>query len=294
MLEDGPVKALRPEEAWARGVISHTLSVSVEQHDDNSEDRMHDLWIRYGRKSPAAVEITAAADPESIKLWKLVNRGGRLVVEGLNGGWFVWLVPSSVGAKRRFEELPSFLAELEGAGERQVDVELEGATVGGWEARARDLGIAHASQNATDFPGSVYVSIHPLLERSAGFVGLTGDPIAAWVGTFLQNERPKVLVKLAGSHARERHAFVLVPGFTTAPFAVSELLMRPHPPLPLSEPQLPTEVTHVWVVGMWNDGAGCYWDPDTGWSPVLTPPATIRTKPSSGPNPVRDERGSSW
>ena len=71
----GAGKALKPEEEWARDVISLTLSLPVEQHDDNSSNRMHDLWIRHGDGPPAAVEVTAAADEESIKLWKLVKSG---------------------------------------------------------------------------------------------------------------------------------------------------------------------------------------------------------------------------
>jgi hypothetical protein len=167
------------------------------------------------------------------------------------------------------------VTELEKAGEGRVDVEPEDL-VGDWETRAHDLGIAHASRIGPALPGTIHVHIDPLLERSAGFVGETGDPIAAWVGTFLKDERPDVLVKLQQSNAPERHAFVLVPpiGFTTALFAVSEVLMRRgDAPLPVAKPQLPAEVTNVWVVGMWREGAGCYWGPDTGWARVATPPA---------------------
>jgi hypothetical protein len=63
----GSMKPLRPEEEWARDIISQTLSVPVEQHDDNSRDGMHDLWIVYPDRPPAAVEVTAAADPEAIE-----------------------------------------------------------------------------------------------------------------------------------------------------------------------------------------------------------------------------------
>ena len=115
------------------------------------------------------------------------------------------------------------------------------------------------------------MSLDPLLERSAGFVSPTGDPIAAWVGPFLRDERPDVEAKLGRSGAHERHAFVLIPGFTTAPFAVSELLMRREAALPLLSPQLPREVTHVWVVGMWYGAAGCMWSPESGWASIRTP-----------------------
>jgi len=51
--------------------------------------------------------------------------------------------------------------------------------------------------------------------------------------------------KLAASGARERHVFVLVPGFTSAP-AVIDLLIAVDAPLPTITPVLPSEVTHVW------------------------------------------------
>jgi hypothetical protein len=92
------MKALRPEEEWARDIISRTLSLPVEQHDDGSKDGMHDLWIVDGDTSEAAAEVIAAADSESIKLWKLANSGGRWLVEGLAGGWLVSLVPLSARA----------------------------------------------------------------------------------------------------------------------------------------------------------------------------------------------------
>jgi hypothetical protein len=52
------MKALKSEEEWARTIISQTLSVPVEQHDDGSKDGMHDLWIKHLDRPDAAVEIT--------------------------------------------------------------------------------------------------------------------------------------------------------------------------------------------------------------------------------------------
>jgi hypothetical protein len=68
---------------------------------------------------------------------------------------------------------------------------------------------------------------------------------------------------------------VLVPMFTTEPFAISELVMRSEARLPLKPPRLPVEITHVWVVGMAYDVAGFYWAPDSGWSSVRTPRAPL-------------------
>jgi hypothetical protein len=270
----GIMKALKPEEEWARGIISQTLSVPVEQHDDGSRDGMHDLWILYPDRPAAAAEITAAADAESMRLSRLISDKGRWLVPGLRGGWFVWVDPSRL-PKRLFKELLALLFDLEEAGETYVDVEPENAAGRRWDARAHDLGITSLRQGDTDYPGSVYVEPDVPRERSAGFVAPTGDAIAAWIGDFLRLDRPRVLPKLARSGASERHAFVLVPLFATAPFGVSELLMGSQTRMPIAQPQLPVETTHVWVVGTAYDVAGFYWAPDSGWSSFRTPPAPL-------------------
>jgi hypothetical protein len=272
----GSMKALRPEEEWARDIISQTLSVPVEQNDDNSQDGMHDLWILHPDRPAAAVEVTAAADSESIELSKLINAKERWIVPGLRGGWAVSVDPSTARAKLLFAKLPAFLSELEGAGETDVDVDPATGAGGRWDARAHELGVTRLFQSAgTDYPGSVYVLLDEPLERRAGYVAPTGDAIAEWIGGYLQSERASDLAKLARSRAPERHAFVLVPMFTTAPFAVSELLMTGRPRLPITPPRLPVEVSHVWIVGMAYDRAGFYWAPDAGWSSVRTPSAPL-------------------
>ena len=57
--------------------MAEALGVEVVQHDDGSRDGMHDLDILRADRRDAA-EVTAAADAESIQLWKLVtDRGDR-------------------------------------------------------------------------------------------------------------------------------------------------------------------------------------------------------------------------
>jgi len=140
------MKALKSEEEWARTIISQTLSVPVEQHDDGSEDGMHDLWIKHLDRPDAAVEITAAADPASIALAKLTTTGGRWVVPELRGGWAVSVAPAAL-AKCLFKELPAFLSELEAAGETHVDIKRDQAAGQRWGARAQNLGITDLMQS---------------------------------------------------------------------------------------------------------------------------------------------------
>jgi hypothetical protein len=258
---------LRPEEEWSRAIVSRALGVPVLQHDDGSRPRMHDLTVSYPTGAAAAVEITAAAEPESIELWKLMtdNQGGRWHVEGLRGGWLVAVIPSA-RQKRLQAELPLLLSALEAANLRDLRPAVDQRLP--WSRVANDLGVASARQSpGTQFPGSVYMTIHEPIDRRAGYVSPGSEAIATWVGEFLGSvKQADVLDKLKRSGAEERHAFVLVPGFSVAPFAVAELLIRDDPPVPGAPPLLPEEVTHVWVAGTWSAGRAFYWSPALGWS----------------------------
>jgi hypothetical protein len=248
------------------------LGAPVEQHDDGSRPGMHDLTIRYPTRAAAAVEISAAAAPESVELWKLMNdnQGGRWHVEGLRGGWLVAVLPSA-RQKRLQTELPSLLSGLEAAGIRDLQPDVDHGLP--WSKVADDLRVASARQSAgTQFPGSVYLTIKEPIDRRAGFISPGSEAIVAWVGEFLGSpKQADVLLKLKRSGAEERHAFVLVPGFSIAPFPVAELLIRDDPPLPGASPLLPEEVTHVWIAGTWSAGRAFYWSPDIGWSTAAKP-----------------------
>ncbi|HVE92846.1 MAG TPA: hypothetical protein VNE62_11210 [Actinomycetota bacterium] len=259
------MKALRTEEEWARQVMSYALGVPVLQHDDGSVGGMYDLDVVYDGET-AAAEVISAADGESIALWNLMNgRDETWVVDELQGGWMVSL-ESTARAKRLRTELPRLLQELEMSG-------LTGFRRGRTSAKdqfsevAHALGVASAMQNGTDVPGSIYITIQLPRERAGGFLADTGDALPAWVAEFLRApKRRDVLDKLARSGRSERHAFVFLPGFAEAPFGVTDLLMRNSAPLPLANPQLPDEVTHVWLVSGWSSGRGFRWSPTDGWS----------------------------
>ncbi len=256
---------VRDEEEWAARCIRAALGrVEVRRNDDGSEAGMFDLRIVYPDRPFGAVEVTAAADAESTELWNITNgRRGRWQVDQLAGGWFVSLVPSA-RAKRVLAELPRLLSELERRGIRRLEADAwHGGRLEGW---AQALGVSRAGQGDTDFPGSVYLTIELPSERSGGFVGDSGDPLARWVGEWLRGPRQRDnLEKLLHSGATECHVFVILPGFSLAPFEVADLLWRDDAPLPTAEPDLPDAVTHVWAVSTWNAGAGMRWSSGRGW-----------------------------
>ena len=258
---------LRAEEKVVAATITTTLGLKVVQHDDGKQPGMHDLNIITADGTSAAVEVTAAADPDSIQLWKLVNgRDERWTVPDLEGGWLLQLEPTA-RAKRLLRELPGFLRELEGHGVTEIGRQRRREPRGSLEEKACSLGIVSGKQSGTDFPGSIYLTIEQPDERTGGVVDSTGSAVPSWVGEFLLDPRQSdVLAKLARSGTSERHAFILVPGFTTAPFGVVDMLWRDEDDVvPTTPPDLPNEVTHVWLMAFWTIGSGLRWSPRSGW-----------------------------
>jgi len=169
---------LRGEEKVAAATIGATLSLQVEQHDNGKQPGMHDLNILTADGSLAAVEVTAAADPDSIQLWKLVNeRDERWTVPDLQGGWLLHLEPTA-RAKLLLRELPAFLGELEGQGVTEIPRQRRRQEVPeSIEGRARALGIVGGNQSGTDYPGSIYLTIEQPRERTGGVVDTTGSAV---------------------------------------------------------------------------------------------------------------------
>lgn len=160
---------LRAEEKVVAATIEATLGLRVEQYDDGSLPGMHDLNIVDANGERAALEVTAAADPESIQLWKLVNgRGERWIDPNLRGGWMLQLQPTA-RANRILRELPAFLKELEGNGIKEIPNRRSRQEMpDSIEGRARDLGIVGGDQSDTAFPGSIYLTIERSVSGTEG------------------------------------------------------------------------------------------------------------------------------
>jgi hypothetical protein len=241
-------------------MMQTALAVPVEQHDDNSYGGMYDLTIRYSDSPAGAAEVVAAADKGQIELWNVLHRDGRMQIPGITGGWMITVRPPA-RAKRLLTDLRSFFEDLEAAGTRVFEPGSSDPSEGATEL-ARANGIVQAWQSGTDFPGSVYFTF----DIEAVFIG-TADMLSDWSSRYLSSpETEDVRKKLAGSGAPERHAFVLIPPFSTAPEAVVQLLLEDSPFVPSKRPSLPTEITHVWLATTWSTGLGIRWAPNTGWS----------------------------
>jgi hypothetical protein len=110
---------------------------------------------------------------------------------------------------------------FENAGRRSYDTRRRE-----FDARAAELRIIRAHQSETDLPGSVQVWPELPLDRTAAFVGDTGDPLAEG---HLSHE-PKqadLRMKLATSRADENPAHALtVDGPAAFPLPVDRELSR--------------------------------------------------------------------
>jgi hypothetical protein len=242
-------------------MLQSILGVPVQQHDDGSEARMHDLSILYADRAPGAVEVTAAGDPEMIEFWSLAE-AVRWREPRLAGGWAVHVLPTA-RRKRLRTELPELLLSFEQAGIRRFRPGLGGPS----EELARGLEVTDAFQGGTEFPGSIYVYPELPPHRASGFVPTNGDALAEWLSEFLRSPaREDVRRKLALSGAAETHAFVIVPGLVAdAPFAVLDLVMGDDSPLPEIDPVCPDEITDVWVATGAPAGTCFRWSQSLGW-----------------------------
>jgi len=260
------MRPLSDEEVWARDCIREALpGCTANQHDDGSEPSMYDLTITYPDGQIGAVEVTAAVDAQPLALWKLIRHQGKPWIEStLAGGWIVDVKPSA-RAKNLIRYLPDLLRDLERDSRRVVSGTQ--ASTDQASVVAGQLGIVKALQGPTEHPGSIYVMPPERpLDQMSGYSPATGDPLARWLSEWVSNpSRADNLWKLERSGAPERHLFVLVPGFDSGSFAVSDLLITPDAPLPTIPPVLPAEITHVWAASTWDSGDGFRWSPDKAW-----------------------------
>lgn len=257
------MRRVRAEEEWARRIISDALEAEVEVRDTGAVPSMYDLEITYTDGSKAAAEVVAAADPESISLWRAVDddSADRWQVDGLVGGWSASLDPRARG-KRILAELPDICRRLENFGLKDIRESPDAS----YEF-AQSLGIHSLRQGGTAFPGSIYVIVEQPSERTGGMVPQTLDPLAQWIVEFLMHDdRRDVRSKLTASGLTERHAVVFVPGLSIAPYPVMDLLFRNDAPSAGAAPSLPEEITHVWAFSSWTSGLAFYWSPSRGWT----------------------------
>jgi hypothetical protein len=232
--------------------------------DDGSHNAMPDLRIEYPNRPLAFAEVVAHMDPAYGRMWHHTIRASALPLPGLDRIWH--LTVSTTCATRDLKAaLPQTLAALTSNGltfdhHHGIDqlhhfddhevAALVAAGVVGIDSRP-----IRAGERAE-------VSLGP--EGAIGPLTVDWDAVMDWLDEVLAwPSMLDVRFKLADTGAAERHAVIGVtwssPG--DAVFALS----RRNSSLPTRPPQLPEEITHLWLLGTPGFDRHLAWYAEHGW-----------------------------
>lgn len=176
-------------------------------------------------------------------------------------------VTTRARARRLRGELPDILRQLESDPSALSSAETE--------AKLASLKVLRCRQSITSFRGSIYVMLKRDSDLTGGFVSRDGSELASWFDAWVRDPRQRHnLIKLQQSQATRRHLVVLLPGFTTAPFAAADLLTRDDAELPEHGLDLPAPLSDVWLVSTWDTGHALHWNA-AGW--IRSPKPGVRS-----------------
>jgi len=122
----------------------------------------------------------------------------------------------------------------------------EAGPVAATEASSAGTSPARPSRARSTSPSSDLTS-GPVARSTAPAVPCrAGSATSCWTRTGATS-----WANFARSGASERHAFILVPALTSAPFGVVDMLWRDEDDVvPTAAPDLPDQVTHVWLMAV--------------------------------------------
>jgi hypothetical protein len=250
-------------------VVRAHLQVPVVQHDDQSVAGMYDLKIEYPDGRVGAVEVTAAEDQDlAARQGALTGRRALLQDDRLAHGWLVVLCDTAqVNAAR--ERLPRLLMRLEAVGLQEASVFSAGGLDEDDEHAWLPEQLARSqvqTAKTTGGPAGTVILTGPM---RVGFLSQDPDDVVTFVEEFVAS-RPSDVAKLGRAGTAERHLFIWGGVFSTGwvPLRALELDV---PQLPLRAPQLPEELTHVWVAPAATRPARIVvWSATTDWVQVGT------------------------
>jgi hypothetical protein len=262
----------RPEgdfERLAGRVLTRFLRAPVYLADDGSLDGMPDLRIEYSDGSTVYAEVVTDTDERYAQTYaELCKLAGAYPPEHpVVGSSRVWSVVVRVASvSRLLEALDHRLLKLEDQG-RVFDWTAEfGPDDDPPERELRELiGL-----------GVVGLGSRPTAEGEGGLARIYQDGVGgrpSWLAFFewlecrtVAPDWQDVRDKLAASCGHERHLVIGVTFGTPgdAYFALSDRTGS----LPDRAPQLPDEVTHLWLIPSSGMGRCLAWFPDLGWLDV--------------------------
>ncbi|MBF6238711.1 hypothetical protein IU474_16805 [Nocardia otitidiscaviarum] len=251
-----PQKGERRDEYAARLIVEANSCYELTAVDHNSGVRLVDYTVAPSGSEPIGVLEVGRNTTESIV------RGRQAFLRYASGGYSApdlhssWILGcrSDTQFKPLFKRALPILMEIEAADIDQVDFR-DSWRAGGFSQRLREIGVRSASVvSGGQPPARIFVTLTWGLAAPIGPKAVV-DELEQW----LTGESTRDLrEKLSADGAAERHAFVWV----DASSAYGAWRALREEALPILPPQLPPEVTHVWVT---NGYAGWFWSP-LGWS----------------------------
>lgn len=176
---------MRPEEEFARIVISRELGRSVEHHDDGSRYSMFDLRIGLKEAPEVAIECTGAVNREFVESWKAGPHKGSFLIDGIENDW---IVETRVGARVKLvmAEIESLLKRLEVAKIYHLNEIWNVRDEEGLEEDLERVGITSAHRvERSDPTGKVLLELPGI----GGGVDDNGTQVAEWISKFLIDEQ---------------------------------------------------------------------------------------------------------
>jgi hypothetical protein len=262
---------VRHEEETARRLIEGMLGVPVYQHDTNVGRSIPDLRIDYPDGRSAYVEVFG--DPAR-RRWReldsVVRRrageGGELALPGCHYDWWVYL-SCTTKMKDLPDGLPGLLEQAEKAGdlfEHRVDSTLRARNLASpiGALAILELGVDRIVAGSA-CPGEAVARL--VLPDVGGPAKVDLARVVDWCGELLRGRQTNdVRTKLAATIAEERHAFIVV-GWGSEWPVLHALYPDAGAKLPACAPDLPNEITHLWLLGAPPADRLIAWSPQRGW-----------------------------
>jgi hypothetical protein len=250
------------EYAAAR-VVARFTGHRVVIQDDNSVDGMADVRIEPPDAPAAYLEVVLDIEDPYAAMTSHLRGDQRIAAPELGRVWQV-TVGRKANVKRLRQQLVEKLEGLQSEGQYFDTVQGERNLLDHPSARVRQLATLGVLELTSGVPTDG--SDGRILVWGEG----TGGPAVQdwvafdrWLKDYLHDpQRADVRQKLAATAAPERHVFVGM-SFTTEWFAY-HALSHEYADLPPADPQLPSEITHVWI---WSKllGRCIAWSPGNGW-----------------------------
>jgi hypothetical protein len=251
-------------ELQAGRIVARLTGARVTIADDNSQAGMPDLHIEYDDARTAWGEVVIDVGQGHAAQTRAFADGGLdFQSDELLWEWWVTLSPTT-SLKGLEPKLTRALGTLELAREH-YPVLTETSEVTGSPGLRQLARIGIMDVCCADPPSERRGLVHSYPSGVGGVLALDWPGFYGWLDGFLagasaRNKRNK----LARTNALERHLFVgLGP---TVPWAALHVLDRDLPyPLPPADPQLPAEVTHLWLYAAGYQERCLTWWPERGW-----------------------------